>query len=161
MRKLAFAILAGLGVGALVDPVLSTIPGQFCSVATASGLIVFAIGAACVGLESFLGRAGIGLAIVLFFLFGSSTSAASSAPELLPGFFRVLNGMVAPGLAVRLLRSAAYFNWHASEASVVGLATYGLAGAIMVLTAGLVRGNRVSSQVVSVGGCRPQLPGRV
>lgn len=146
---LAFAILAGLGVGALVDPVLNTIPGQFWSVAAASGLIVFAIGAACVGLESFLGRAGIGLAIVLFFLFGSSTSAASSAPELLPGFFRVLNGILAPGLAVRLLRSAAYFDWHASEASVVGLATYGLVGAGMVLTAGLVRGNRVSSQVDS------------
>jgi hypothetical protein len=143
---LAFAILAGLGIGGLVGPVLSTIPSQFWNVAVASGLIVFAIGAACVGLESFLGRAGIGVAIVLFFLFGSSTSAASSAPELLPGFFQAWNGILAPGLAVRLLRSAAYFSWHKSEAPVVGLAAYGLAGALMVLTAGLVRSNRVAPE---------------
>jgi hypothetical protein len=126
--------------------VLSTIPSQFCNIAVASGLIVFAIGAACVGLESFLGRAGIGVAIVLFFLFGASTSAASSAPELLPGFFHALNAILAPGLAVGLLRSAAYFSWHKSEAPVVGLAAYGLAGALMVLTAGLVRSNRVAPE---------------
>lgn len=146
----AFANVAGLGVGGLVDPVLSTVPGQFWNVAAASGLIVFAVGAACVGLESFLGRPGIGLAIVLFFLFGSSTSAASSAPELLPGFFHTLNGILAPGLAVRLLRSAAYFSWHASEVPVVGLATYGLAGALMTLTAGMVRRDRVSSHADTV-----------
>ena len=147
---LAFALLAGLGVAGLVDPVMRTIPDQFWNVATASGLIVFAVGAACVGLESFLGRAGIGLAIVLFFLFGSSTSAASSAPELLPGFFHALNAVLAPGLAVRLLRSVAYFDWHASEAPVVGLVAYGSCGALLTLIAGFVRDRRVSSPTNSV-----------
>jgi hypothetical protein len=147
---LSIAILAGLGVAALVSFVLGTIPGRFWDVAATAGLVVFAVGTACVGLESFLGRAGIGLAIIVFFLFGASTSAASSAPELLPDFFRFLNGIFVPGLAVRLLRSAAYFNWHSSEVPLIGLTAYGVAGAALTLSGGLVRRNRASSQSDSV-----------
>ena len=143
---LTFALLAGLGVAALVVFVLGTIPGRFWDVAATAGLIVFAVGAACIGLESFLGRTGIGLAIIVFFLFGASTSAASSAPELLPDFFRFLNGILVPGLAVRLLRSAAYFDWHSSEVPLIGLSAYGIAGAGLTIGAGLVRRNRASSQ---------------
>ena len=143
---LSFAILAGLGVAALVVFVLGTIPDRFWDVAATAGLVVFAVGVACVGLETILGRAGIGLAIIVFFLFGASTSAASSAPELLPDFFRFLNGILVPGLAVRLLRSAAYFNWHSSEVPLMGLSAYGVAGVALTLSGSLVRRNRASSQ---------------
>ena len=74
------------------------------------------------------GVAGGAIGWVLFFVIGNPASGGSSAPELLPGFWRALSQALPPGAAVTSLRDVVYFHGHGSERALIVLALYAIVG---------------------------------
>jgi hypothetical protein len=68
---------------------------------------------------------------VLFFVIGNPASGGSSAPELLPGFWRTLSQALPPGAAVTSLRDVVYFDGHGSGHSMIVLALYAIVGFVV------------------------------
>jgi hypothetical protein len=74
------------------------------------------------------GVAGGAIGWVLFFVIGNPASGGSSAPELLPSFWRALSQALPPGAAVTSLRDVVYFHGHGSLLALIVLALYALVG---------------------------------
>jgi hypothetical protein len=130
MGILLFAVVAGL-VGAGVLSWLGLIAGgSYVVAAGVIALLALAVSATVTGLAALLGPAGIGLGVVVVFLFGNPISAVAAAPELLPKPWGAVGQFLPPGAAATLLRSAVFFNWAGSTArlwTLVGWAAVGLA----------------------------------
>ena len=80
-----------------------------------------------------LGPAGLGVAALLFVVLGNPGSGNASAPELLPGFWRVAGQFLPPGAGGQALRDVAYFDGHALLIPAVVLAGWALFGAARLL----------------------------
>ena len=80
-----------------------------------------------------LGPAGLGIAAVLFVVLGNPGSGNASAPELLPGFWRVAGQLLPPGAGGQALRDVAYFDGHALLAPALALAAWAVLGAALIL----------------------------
>jgi uncharacterized phage infection (PIP) family protein YhgE len=72
---------------------------------------------------------------VLFLVIGNPASGGSSAPELLPGFWRTLSQILPPGAAVTTMRDVVYFNGHGTSRGLIVLALYAVLGAAVALIA--------------------------
>jgi len=125
----AFAVIGGLG-GAGVLLGLDLVTGDYLTVAGAVGLLVLAVSATVAGLGALLGPAGIGLGVLLIFLFGNPISGVAAAPELLPQPWGAIGQLLPLGAGVTLMRSVAFFDGAGSAAALwtlVGWAVVGLA----------------------------------
>jgi hypothetical protein len=94
-----FAVLAGLVGGAVLQYWLDALPGAYLANAAVIGLLALAVSGSVAGLGALLGRAGIGLGVVLVFLLGNPLSVVASAPELLPQPRGQLGQLLPPGRA--------------------------------------------------------------
>jgi hypothetical protein len=74
------------------------------------------------------GVAGGAIGWVLFFVIGNPASGGSSAPELLPSFWRALSQALPPGAAVTSLRDVVYFDAHGSTPALIVLVLYASVG---------------------------------
>jgi hypothetical protein len=109
-RREAVRVVAtvGLGVGAglitaLVTNVLvGAFPDHFFQVWGVATLFVLAIGLPIAAFQVIFGIAGTAIGAILFLVIGNPASGGSSAPELLPGFWRTLSQILPPGAAVTL-----------------------------------------------------------
>ena len=104
------AALGGLVTAALVDPLLSVIPGSFLAKA---GLLTLAIAGILLvsgGLIRLLGAKGLGVSFLLFLVIGNPSSGTTSAPELVPQPWQSIGEFLPPGPAVSALRNTAYFD---------------------------------------------------
>jgi len=137
-----FATLAGLLVVALVHGWLGALPGTWWALAGVLTLIVLAIALTAAGLERVLGRAGVGLAAVLFFLVGNPGSGNASAPELLPGFWREVGQLLPPGAGGTAVRNTAYFDGAALAEPLLVLGGWIAFGALLVLAGGRIAAAR-------------------
>ncbi len=137
-----FAGLAGLLVVALVHGWLGALPGSFLALAGVVALVVLAIALTTVGLERLLGRAGVGLAALLFFLIGNPGSGNASAPELLPGPWRDVSQLLPPGAGGSAVRGTAYFDGAALTEPLLVLGGWAAAGALLVLVADRIAARR-------------------
>jgi hypothetical protein len=129
MGILIFAVVAGL-VGAGVLSWLGLVSGGYVAAASVIALASLAVSATVAGLAAVLGAAGIGLGVLVVFLFGNPISAVAAAPELLPQPWGAIGQFLPPGAAATLLRSAVFFDWAGSTAALwtlAGWATVGLA----------------------------------
>jgi hypothetical protein len=79
----AFAVVGGL-VGAGVMHWLGVIGGSYWAAAAVIALLALAVSSTVCGLSAVLGAPGIGLGVLVVFLFGNPISGVVAAPELLP-----------------------------------------------------------------------------
>ena len=129
---LGFSALSGLLLTALLRS-MDALPGPYLAVSAVAALVVAAIALTATGLVRLFGPAGLGIAAVLFVVLGNPGSGNASAPELLPGFWRVAGQLLPPGAGGQALRDVAYFGGHALLVPALVLAGWAIAGAALIL----------------------------
>ena len=98
-------------------------------------LFVLAIGMSIAAFQMIFGIAGTAVGAILFLVIGNPASGGSSAPELLPGFWRTLSQVLPPGAAVTSMRDLVYFHGHGSTHALIVLALYAALGAAVAIVA--------------------------
>ncbi len=131
----AFAALAGLTVTAVVSLWLGAIPGNYLALSAIAALLVAAVVLPAVGLVRLLGPPGLAVTALIVFFIGNPASGATSAPELLPGFWRAVGPLLPPGAGITGLRNVAYFDGAALATPLIVLAAFATAGLALALTA--------------------------
>jgi len=131
----ALGVCAGLVTALVTNILIGAYPGHFFAVWGVSALFVLAIGLPIAAFQVIFGPAGTAIGWILFLVIGNPASGGSSAPELLPGFWRTLSQILPPGAGVTSLRDAVYFNGHGSTHALIVLATYAVLGAGVAMIA--------------------------
>jgi hypothetical protein len=126
-----FALLAGL-VGAAVMHALGVLTGGYLAAAGALALLSLAVSGTVTGLAALLGAPGIGLGVLVVFLFGNPISAVAAAPELLPQPWGAIGQWLPAGAGATLLRSAAFFDGAGAAAPLWTLLAWGGFGLTLV-----------------------------
>ena len=135
MVTAGIAVGAGLVTALVTNVLVGAYRGHFFAVWGVATLFVLAIGLPIAAFQVIFGVAGTAIGWILFLVIGNPASGGSSAPELLPGFWRTLGQILPPGAAVSSLRDVVYFNGHGSGHALVTLAVYAVLGAGVALTA--------------------------
>ena len=131
----AFAALSGLLVVALIGGALGALPGSYLALSAVAALIVLAVALPTAGFMRVAGPPGIALGALLFLLIGNPGSGNATAPELLPGFWRVTGQLLPPGSGGQALRNVAYFDGHALAQPLLVLGAWALLGGVLLLAA--------------------------
>lgn len=105
----AYAVLAGLGLTAILGPWFGAFHGTYALGAAAITMIVLAVAAVVIGLGRLLGRAGFAVAALLFILGATPLSGATVPRDFLPHPLAVLGGWFPQGAGNTLLRNLSYF----------------------------------------------------
>ena len=141
--RVGVAVALGVGAGlitALVTNILvGAYPGHFFTVWGVATLFVFAISLPIAAFQNIFGIAGTAIGWILFLVIGNPASGGSSAPELLPGFWRTLSQLLPPGAGVTSLRDVVYFNGHGSSHALIVLAVYAVLGGALAMIARRLR----------------------
>ena len=133
LPALAFSLLAGFAVTAIVSLAIGALPGSYLGLSAVGTLLVASVALFATGLARLLGPPGIGLAALIVFLIGNPGSGAASAPELLPGFWRAVGPLLPPGAGATALRNVAYFDGAALATPLIVLAAFAALGAVLLL----------------------------
>ena len=104
----ALGVGSGLVTALVTNVLIGAYPGHFFAVWGLATLFVFAIALPIAAFQAIFGIAGSALGWILFLVIGNPASGGSSAPELLPGFWRTLSQLLPPGAGVTSLRDAVY-----------------------------------------------------
>jgi uncharacterized phage infection (PIP) family protein YhgE len=94
-------------------------PDHFFAVWGVATLFVLAIGMSIAAFQVIFGVAGPAIGAILFLVIGNPASGGSSAPELLPNFWRALSQVLPPGAAVTAMRDVVYFHGHGSTHALI------------------------------------------
>ena len=129
----AFAAASGLLTIALVSVAMDALPGGYLALSAVAALAVLAVALPVTGLVRLLGPRGAGLGALLFVAIGNPGSGNASAPELLPGFWRVAGQLLPPGAGGQALRTTAYFDASALAQPLLVLTAWALAGAALIV----------------------------
>lgn len=133
----AYAVLAGLAVTAIIQVWLGTLGGDYLLNAAVVGLLALAMAAVVAGLGTVMGASGVVLAALLVFLLGNPLSGLTSAPELLPAPWGAVGQLLPPGAGGSLLRSVAFFDGAGAAAPAWVLGAWAGAGlSLAAATAG-------------------------
>ena len=151
MATLAIGVGAGLITAVVTNVLVGAYHGHFFAVWGAATLFVLAIGLPIAAFQVIFGIAGTAIGWILFLVIGNPASGGSSAPELLPGFWRTLSQILPPGAAVTSLRDLVYFNGHGASHALIVLAVYAVLGAGVALTADRLRA-RHSAAATAIAG---------
>ena len=130
----AFSALSGLALTAMLGA-MDALPGPYLAVSGVAALIVAAVALTATGLVRLLGPAGLGVAALLFVVLGNPGSGNASAPELLPGFWRVTGQLLPPGAGGQALRDVAYFDGHGLLVPALVLTAWAVSGAALFVVA--------------------------
>jgi len=128
----AYAVLAGLVGGAVLQFWLGLLNGAYLANAAALGLFALAVSSAVTGLGAVLGRPGLGLGVLLVFVFGIPLSAVAAAPELLPQPWGAIGQWLPIGAGASLLRSTAFFDGAGVTGPLWILVGWAVAGLALV-----------------------------
>ncbi len=170
LRMLLMSMLAALALFAvagavisvvLAGPVAGTLPGPFLGHVAIVSLLLFAIAASTAALMAARGVAGAGLGFLVFLVIGNIASGAPTAPELLPGFWRVIGEWMPPGAAATALRDVAYFPDAALLVPLAVLLVWAAVGSGVELALGRRQRGRplfASLPGVAPNGHRPEAP---
>jgi hypothetical protein len=145
-RRLLATVALGLGAGlmaALVtNIVVGAFPGHFFAVWGVAALFALAIGVPIAAFQALFGLGGTAIGAFMFLVIGNPASGGSSAPEMLPSFWRHLSQLLPPGAANSAMHDVVYFHGHGMTSALLVLATYPILGTIVVLAVNAVRGRR-------------------
>ena len=131
----ALGICAGLITALITNGLVGAYPGHFLAVWGVATLFVLAVGMPIAAFQLIFGIAGTAIGAILFLVIGNPASGGSSAPELLPGFWRTLSQILPPGAAVTSLRDVVYFHGHGSSHALTVLGLYAVLGAAVAIVA--------------------------
>jgi hypothetical protein len=101
-----------------------------------AALTIFASGAATAGIQAALGPGGTGLVILVFVILGNAASGGPFARPLLPSVWRTLGGLLPPGAAVDLARSALFFDGARVTGPILVLIGWAILGTVLALALG-------------------------
>jgi hypothetical protein len=135
----ALAICAGLVTALLTNVIIGAFPRHFLAVWGVATLFVLALGIPIAAFQVLVGAAGTAIGAVMFLVIGNPASGGNSAPELLPGFWRVLSQLLPPGAATTAMRDVVYFKGHGLTHPLLVLGTYAVVGAAVVLGVHAIR----------------------
>ena len=131
----ALGICAGLITALVTNVLVGAFPDHFFAVWGVATLFVLAIGMSIAAFQMIFGIAGTAIGAILFLVIGNPASGGSSAPELLPNFWRTLSQVLPPGAAVTSMRDVVYFHGHGSTHALIVLVLYSVIGAAAAMTA--------------------------
>jgi hypothetical protein len=157
---IAYSALGGLAVAAIVHFGLGALPGAYLELSAITALTILALILPIAGLQRLLGSAGLVVSGFLFFVFANTASGNATAPQLLPSPWSGLGQLMPPGAGGTALRNTGYFGGAAIAQPILVLASFSLAGALLVLSADQLRGTvvRTREQVKSFLGTRASGP---
>ncbi|MCX2182597.1 DUF3533 domain-containing protein [Streptomyces sp. SKN60] len=128
-----YAILGGLGGAIIVGPILGALPGSVAALWGLGALVVFAVGAATLALQSVFGIVGIGLAILLIVVAGNPSAGGAFPLPMLPPFWKAIGPALPPGAGTWAARSIAYFKGNDMTASMLVLSAWAVVGSAVTL----------------------------
>ena len=142
--RLAAMLVLGIGAGLITALVTNVVVGafrqDFLGVWGVASLYVLAMGLPIIGFQLMVGLAGTGIGALMFLVIGNPASGGSSAPELLPGFWRAVSQLLPPGAATTAMRDVAYFHGHGTAHALIVLALWAGLGAALAITVHWARG---------------------
>jgi len=107
---LLFAVVSGLLVAWAADVLFDAVPAGFGTVALLVGLLALAVAAPAALVLRAVGSAGTFLTSLGLVILGNASSTGNLPAEYLPPWLEPLAGILPPGVAVRALRGATYFD---------------------------------------------------
>ncbi|MFF8609424.1 DUF3533 domain-containing protein [Streptomyces sp. NPDC015346] len=128
-----YAVLGGLGGAIVVGPILGALPGSIAALWGLGALVVFAVGAATLALQSVFGIVGIGLAILLIVIAGNPSAGGAFPLPMLPPFWNAIGPALPPGAGTWAARSIAYFKGNDLTGSLLVLSAWALVGSVVTL----------------------------
>lgn len=138
---LAFVLVTNIVVGAFRGP-----PSQFFTLWGVAALFILAVSLPITAFEVVFGVAGMAIGWLLFLVIGNPASGGSSAPQLLPGFWRWVSQGLPPGAATTSVRDVVYFNAHGSGGTLLVLAGYAIGGAALAVILYASRARRTTAR---------------
>jgi hypothetical protein len=136
---LAYAVLAGLAVTAILQYGLGALPGDYLANSAVVALLALAMAAAVAGLGAALGVAGTALAVVVVFFLGNPLSGLTSAAEMLPQPWGAVGQLLPPGAGGTLLRSVGSFNGAGAAVAAWVLGAWAAGGLLLAVVTGRSR----------------------
>ncbi len=158
MATVALGVGAGLITALVTNVLVGAFPDHFFQVWGVATLFVLAIGMPIAAFQVIFGIAGTAIGAVLFLVIGNPASGGSSAPELLPGFWRTLSQILPPGAAVTSMRDVVYFNGHGTSHALIVLAAYAVLGAGVAMIAYRLRARAAAATAAPQTGEAPSDP---
>jgi Protein of unknown function (DUF3533) len=142
VRLAAMCILgigAGLVTALLTNVIVGAFHGHFMAIWGVATLFVLSLALPIAAFQVLVGAGGSAIGAVAFLVIGNPASGGSSAPELLPGFWRDLSQLLPPGAATTAMRDVVYFHAHGATRALLVLAAYAILGISLALTVDIVR----------------------
>ncbi|MFJ7988297.1 DUF3533 domain-containing protein [Streptomyces sp. NPDC096351] len=151
-----YSVLGGLGGAIIVGPILGALPGSVAALWGLGTLVVFAVGAATLALQSVFGIVGIGLAILLIVVAGNPSAGGAFPLPMLPPFWNAIGPALPPGAGTWAARSIAYFKGNDMTASMLVLSAWAVVGVVVTLVmSSLKRKPEPDPIAEEVGGAPP------
>ena len=151
-----YAVLAGWGGALIAEKVLGALGGHFWEVAGVGVLVTLSASTAAIALQTLLGTMGIGLTILIFVVLGNPSAGGAYQADLLPPFWRALNGLLPNGAGTDAVRRIVYFGSQGVGHSIAILLAWVLsATAVALVGAALVHRNNPATVPAVFGGWRP------
>jgi hypothetical protein len=138
----AYAVIAGAGLGAIMQAWFGVLQGDYLANTSAIALSLFATGAFIVGMSALIGPPGIAVGAILTLLIGNPISAAAQPLEFLPESWGAIGQWFVPGASVTLLRDLSYFPETDATMPWLVLAGWALVG-VALMFAGHYRNSEV------------------
>ncbi|MFJ9381223.1 hypothetical protein [Streptomyces sp. NPDC101455] len=132
---IAFAVVAGFAVAALLQYGTGSLSGTYWITSLGLSLGMGALALTLLGLESLLGVAGYGLGAAVIMLLGNPLSGLSSGPHWLPNGWATLGQLLPPGASGSLLRANAFFAGTGAGGPALTLGCWVLFGLVLILLA--------------------------
>ncbi|MFF5921529.1 DUF3533 domain-containing protein [Streptomyces flavochromogenes] len=153
-----YSVLGGLGGAVIVGPILGALPGSVAALWGLGTLVVFAVGAATLALQSVFGIVGIGLAILLIVVAGNPSAGGAFPLPMLPPFWNAIGPALPPGAGTWAARSIAYFKGNDMTSSMLVLSAWAVVGVVVTLVmSSLKRGPEaepIADEVDTASGAR-------
>lgn len=135
----AFSVVGGLALTAVLRFVVGTFDGSFWPVALTAMFSLCATAFAVLGLRMAGGLFGTAIAAVALIVLGNPLSGLTSSPRLLPEPWGTIGQLLPPGATGSALRSVAFFDGHGSSTAFAVLTVW-LVGGVGLFLRAVTRG---------------------
>ena len=138
IRRHAPILAVVSAIGALVTyllagPLIGGIPsGHFLELWGIFTFLMLAVAFAAAGLQTLFGMIGTLIVIIVFVVFGAPAAGGSVARPFLPSFWGTIGPYLPPGAGTTAVRNTIYFDGNGIGKSLIVLAAYLVAGAVVV-----------------------------
>ena len=136
-RLLALAIVSFVGsfvTDLIAGPVIGALPSsKFLALWAVFLLVMTAVAFSTAGLQTLFGPAGTLIVVVVFVIFGAPAAGGTVPSAFLPEFWRMFGPYLPAGAGTTVVRNTVYFGGNEIGISLLVLAAYLVAGALVVM----------------------------